>query len=320
MKKYHSYVERYFMEIKTLEAFLALASHLNFTKSAEQMFISQPAFSRQITRLEEELGCSLFTRNKRRVVLTDYGRAFQEHAARIVSEYERWTVALQNMKSLQAGQLRVGYLHDLLCGVIPKVISSFKEKHGDIEINFIDMNMSKLVESLSSGEVDCIFTLSNVISEYHDISRVECAPVPICAVLPPDHKFADRKSLKLSELKDETFVFDSPEAYSFGYQHTRYLCKAAGFKPKVATFSNHTPSLLLLVSCGVGISILAGTANYLMPEKLHFIPLEDEYTTSNIIFAWKSGTENSAVSMLAEVAAETADTYTELFDFFPTTN
>lgn len=293
------------MDIKNLEAFLALADHLNFTKSAEQLYISQPAFSRQITKLEDEFGCELFTRNKRKVELTEYGREFANYAQSIFSEYEKWMLVLQRMKAekiKKTGYLRIGFLQDLPHQFVPVAIRRFEAAHENIDLTLQDGTMSAVIDGLMKDTIDVGFTLSNEITEYHEISCLSLEAVKTCVALSANHPLADRESIRMEELRDETFVAVSPKDYGPGSRHMTYLCKKAGFEPRIAAYTTFVPSLLMMVGCGVGISIVAETARGIAPEGVTLVPLDEDSAHTEMLLMWKPTTTNPAVPLFVNFA------------------
>ena len=301
------------MDINTLEAFLSLADNLNFTKSAEHLYISQPAFSRKITRLEEEFGCKLFTRNKRTVELTEYGRVFYEHAQDIYASYTKWMLDLKQMKSKKAGRLRIGYLQDLPHRLFPRAVKKFQQDYDHIELNFKDCSMTDIINRLLSNEIDIGFSLTGDYIEHEKIAYASLLAIPFCAALPEDHPLASRAVINVKDLKNEDFIMNNLEGYGPASRHVINLCNLAGFEPNIAAFTTLVPSMLILVKTGIGITIVADTARHIAPEGVRFVQLDkDEVHPSELMLLWKSSNNNPAIpafietckSLAPEIAAE----------------
>jgi len=292
------------MEIKNLEAFLLLARSLNFTKSAEQMFLSQSAFSRQIIRLEEEIGCQLFRRTKRSVELTNYGKRFLEHAEIIVSEYNKSLINLKD--SLNKNEhLRLGLLNDLIDETFPKIINHFVSAYPEVDVIYSDNSMSSLINNLLRDEIDCAYTLSHDAKNVPGISSFTVWSKPVYIAMSCNHPLAGKSTLKIKDLAGTPFVIPTPDTYNLGVLHMTYLCKNAGFEPNVAAMVSNINSLLMLVSSNVGVAFTARTAQNNSPQGIKFIPIEtDEYTPleTDITVLWKSTNSNSTIRKFLDSA------------------
>lgn len=292
------------MEIKNLEAFLLLARSLNFTKSAEQMFLSQSAFSRQIIRLEEETGCQLFTRTKRSVELTSLGKKFLEHAEIIVSEYNKSLIHL-SFSSKEDGHLRLGLLNDLIDETFPKIINDFINNNPGVDVIYSDNSMSSLINNLLRDEVDCAYTLSHDARTIPGISSYTVWSKPVYVAMSLNHPLAGKKSLKMEDLAGSPFVIITPDTYNLGLIHINYLCKNAGFEPNVAAMVSTINSLLMLVNSNIGVGLTARTAELIAPKGVKFFPIETDETThleTDITILWKTENPNPAIAKFIKSA------------------
>ncbi|MDR2741795.1 MAG: LysR family transcriptional regulator [Treponema sp.] len=292
------------MEIKSIEAFLVLANCLNFTKSADQVYISQPAFSRQILRLEEEFDCKLFIRNKRTVELTEYGRIFSEYAQRICTEIEKWKLHNKQLHSGESGRLRIGFLNDFPHDFLPRLIQTFASNHPNAEVNCNDMSIKEIIHGVLAGDLDCGISLylDNEIKKFDQLTSMIVSSVKMCAVLPANHLLANRESLKMEELSKENFITVSAEHTTPGLFHTKFICETAGFEPNIVSQTNFVPSMLMLVKCGIGVAMAAQTAEHISPGGICFVPIDNKYAYADIILFWKKMTKNPMVSFLIRTA------------------
>ncbi|QIB68701.1 LysR family transcriptional regulator [Aminipila butyrica] len=285
------------MEIRNLEAFLLLARSLNFTKSAEQMFLSQSAFSRQIIRLEEEMGCQLFRRTKRNVELTTHGKQFLEHAEIIVSEYNKSLVNLKDSIK-KNGLLRLGLLNDLVDETFPKIIRDFVGSNPELDVIYSDNSMSSLINNLLRDEIDCAYTLSHDAKNVPGISSYTVWSESVYIAVSCNHPLAEKTSLKIKDLAGAPFVIPTPDTYNLGVLHMTYLCKNAGFVPNVAAMVSDVNSLMMLVSSDVGIAFTARTAKNTSLPGVKFLPVEKEEFApleTDITILWKTENPNPAI-------------------------
>ena len=289
------------MDMRTLGAFLSLASNLNFSKSAEQVYISQPAFSRQITSLEDEFGCELFFRNKRKVELTEYGHVFMDYAERILSEYNKWMIEVRQMQNNKTGHLRIGFLRDFPHSFLPDIIKFFHQNYGNIQLSLSDCGISDIINGLLREEVDFGFGFSTD-AENVDIDKLVVSSAPICVAAPENRPFALESSIQIEKLANEQFIMMPPDVYSPVVRYIHNICKLGGFEPNIAAYSNSVFSILMLVKCGIGITLLSNDAKVMAPEGVRFIPLDHELAKLDMTLLWKTTNKNPAAPIFLEAA------------------
>lgn len=290
------------METRTIEAFLILGNCLNFTKSAERVYISQPALSRQIVHLEEEFDCELFSRNKRTVELTEYGKASIEYAQRICNEIDQWKLRVKQLRNKGAEQLRIGFLQDFPNDFFPRLVQTFSVNHPNVEMSFRDMGINEIVDSIMHGDIDCGFCLHNEKGKLDQICSLTVSSVKMCAVFPENHVLANRRSIKMEELVNSSFIAITGENYAQGTLQMRFLCKNAGFEPKVIAHAHHVPSMLMMVKCGVGVAVVAESAQAFSPPGIHFVPIDNEYAFMEMLLFWNKQQKNTALPLFLKTA------------------
>jgi len=143
------------MELYQVRYFLAVARTLHFTQAAEEAGVSQPALTKAVKKLEEDLGAALFLREGRQVLLTDFGRVMREKLERVVAAREEAEEAARQF--LKPAKLRLSA--GIMCTIGPRPLVGFLDRfrleHPDIELHLHDVTAANAVEKLSAGEVDC---------------------------------------------------------------------------------------------------------------------------------------------------------------------
>src|SRR6185503_16126900 len=127
------------MELRHLRYFVALAQELNFTKAARKLRVAQPALSRQIRQLEDEVGVTLLERNQRGARLTGAGRAFLTEASSILEQSEQAVRVAQNSGTSGRGLLNVGYVWGLFHSLAPATVARFRAQFPNIAVNLFDL-------------------------------------------------------------------------------------------------------------------------------------------------------------------------------------
>ncbi|WP_174732205.1 LysR family transcriptional regulator [Mesobacillus harenae] len=142
------------MEFHQLKTFYYVATHLNFSKAAEQLSLSQPAVSRQIEALERYFGLPLFYRSKKRVELTDGGRKLMTYAVQIISLSNQAEKALVSLKDLESGELTIGCGTTIGDFVLSSLVIEFQKKFPNIKVNLINEKTSYIIEKLNESKID----------------------------------------------------------------------------------------------------------------------------------------------------------------------
>ena len=288
------------MNIFQLECFISVANSLNFTYSAELLHISQPALSRNIFSLEEELELHLFERNKRSVRLTNSGIVFMNEVKMVLSTYKQAINKAQQAKKGLIGQIKIGYMHDTTNTFMPMLVREFKKKHPLIELLFYEYNHSDIIRAFENYEIDIQIALDR---EQYISENSECLvwnKTTECAVLPFDHPLAIRDRINLKELENESFILMDPSISAAGYNYLMNLCLNVGFVPNNVITVTTIPSLLMQVACGTGISILHDGVKLLANQIVKLVPLQG-IKKDNQVLRWRKN-RNSIVCRFINVA------------------
>ena len=241
-----------------LRYFVVAARTEHIGRAAEQLELSQPALSRSIHKLEEELGLPLFDRAGRGVRLNDAGKILLRRVERACAEFDD---ALRELKDLgKAKPVSIGYLSTFGVSLIPELVKGFAKLGHKDKFGLFEAPCPTLVEQLLQGEIDlCLSTqLVNPAIDWRPLFNEE-----LYALIPTGHRFASRKNIELIELANEPFV-----ALREGHglrQVLEELCRDAGFKPNVILEGYEVGSLRGLVASGFGVT--------LAPKRQVFAPM-----------------------------------------------
>jgi DNA-binding transcriptional LysR family regulator len=290
------------MNIHQLRYFVTVAEHLNFTNAAKQLYIGQPALSRQIAELEKDIGVMLLERNNRSVTLTAAGIVLLKNSKTILSLYAEVIDMTRKAGRGLIGSLSIGYLYDK--NFLPELIGRFREKYVDTVVNVHRHSWGSLIKSLLHGDIDFAFTYSFGLEKHPEIEYHAVYADELMVVLPERHPLSARSKICLSDLAGEPFIHvsrdDSPLAYEMTYQ----ICQKNGFIPHVVHETPHVESLLMLVEAGIGISILAHHPSSHVNPALRFIEIEGENTNLNIGIAWSKKNKNPAIKLFLQEMTE----------------
>ena len=241
------------MDVRQIQNFLILSETLNFRKASEQINIVQPALSRQIQLLENELGALLFNRTKRVVTLTQAGIYFKKEAKRILHDLSTVASRTSQLHTGEAGEIRVTHASSAMNTVLPSFLVKVKQRWPNLKTIVHETSNFRQIEMLVMRETD-IGIAPNILIPPEIESRI-LYKENFALLLPDRHPLSKRNLSGLSVLKTETFILPQLST-GIGYVETILLiCQAYGFKPKVAHESAHSMGVLRLVEAGLGVAI-----------------------------------------------------------------
>jgi DNA-binding transcriptional LysR family regulator len=193
------------MDIRDLEVFLAVVKHLNFTRAGEEVHLSQPSVSVRIRRLEDELQVKLFEQVNKKVVRLEASRILESHARRAVSALADARRAIEDLKGLEFGSLRIGASTTPGMYLVPRIIAEFKRKHPTISVSLSTKNTREIEIDVIKNEFDIGFVGGHLVGD--NIEWLPWRTDEIVLIAPPNHLLAKRKQIKPSELAKEKLLY-----------------------------------------------------------------------------------------------------------------
>lgn len=245
------------MNLRRLKYFVIVAEEENLHRASLRLHVAQPALTRQIRLLEEELGTTLFNRLPRGIDLSTAGHAFLEDARQILRLTEQAHKRAHAVAGGQMGTLRVGF-HDAahFYPVLRKVFWSFRSEFPNVHFRFVSSSSEKQLESLLAKDLDAGFIYRwdqpPEGCEYLSLARDE-----IALALSEHHKLAQKSLVTVEDLRSEPFVWGDTVAYQGHTEAIMRACAAIGFIPRVWHEGLSSLSAMIsLVAAGLGLAIL----------------------------------------------------------------
>ncbi|MCD0486360.1 LysR substrate-binding domain-containing protein [Streptacidiphilus sp. ASG 303] len=269
------------MDARLLTVFVAVAEELHFGRAAARLSMAQPAVSRQVRALEQDLGVDLFVRTTRRVELSPAGSAALPEARRAIRQVARVREAALRAAEGTTGRLTVTVLPGASDGLVTRVLRRMRSERPAVEVTMAEAVEEEQFGALLQGRADV--GLVRLTAPPPGLRYELLAREPLCAVLPAGHALAGRGEVDLAELSDEDFAFFSPSVRPAGHAWLLSACRAAGFLPRVhgATLT----AVLGMVEAGLGVSVLVRSyQERLAPRGVVFVPLRDR--TIDLIMVW----------------------------------
>jgi DNA-binding transcriptional LysR family regulator len=247
------------MELRHLRYFVIAAEEENFRRAAERLHVAQPALSKQIALLEEELGCALFVRSKGRVYLSEVGRLYADDARRILRDVALATERVRQAATGQIGTLRVGFRETAgRSQIVSRSFSSFRQHFPAVELRLQQMTSPAQCAALNSGELDAGFIY---LSPEHDrgLARLEIAVDRFYLAMHRAHPLASQPVIHLHDLQEESFLWLARSRNAYYSDTLLRTCIAGGLAPRIIQEVDSEATALNLVAVGMGVSFIVAT-------------------------------------------------------------
>ncbi|MDR3588222.1 MAG: LysR family transcriptional regulator [Negativicutes bacterium] len=272
------------MEINQLIYFLEVAKQKSFTGAAKTLHVSQPAISKMIRMLEDELGVILFDRSSRHVQLTDYGTIVQNQVQKLVQTFQDIHTELDEVTLLQKGVLRIGIPPMVGEMFFPRIIGLFHQQYPNIKIKLFEVGSKKVEDGVEDGSLDVGVAVLPIKPDTFE--AYEFAKNPIMLVVDSQHRLAGRTAAKFSDLKDESFILYRQD---FGlYQMIVNACNLAGFDPDIVCETSQWDFMARIVADGLGIALLPKrVCQELKNSNVKVIPLDSPQIYWHLALIWR---------------------------------
>jgi DNA-binding transcriptional LysR family regulator len=241
------------MELQQLRYFIAVADSGKFTAAARDLHVAQPSISKQLRKLEDELGAALLERRRTGVVLTDAGAILLPWAKRMLADLDGARSEVAGLATLEGGRLSVGATPSLSTVLLPRVLAAFHAEHPGITLSVVEAGSRDLVDRLAAGDLDLALVILPVPRE----ELFETAPLireELVLAVAKDHPLAGRKTVKVADLRGVPLVM-----FREGYDlrsATITACEQAGFHPTFAVEGAEMDGVLRMAAAGVGVAVV----------------------------------------------------------------
>ena len=287
--------------------FLAAARNLSFSRAAQELFVSQPAISRQILALEQELGCPLFVRMNKSISLTSNGEMFYDFFERYHTElYElklRAKLSMENKNRI----LHLGVLNNWnISEMILPVLRKFAEKYPDIKVEINSYEPRSSQEALQAGKEDIILTIDPRILNIQGIQHEIVAHLPRVLLYRKD-RVKEAESLTPYDFKDAEVLTVSSEEYDYVEDLIRSVCKPYGFTPRVQPVHS-TDAMIMGVQCGLGVAVTDIWCRALDNSGFDYLTLDSTHSLSMV---WTNEREDEMVTYFAKLLRDSIHDITE---------
>lgn len=271
------------MDIRVLQYFLTVVREENITKAAEALHITQPTLSRQLSKLEEDLGVQLFIRGKKGISLTNEGILFRRRAGEIVELADKTTKELKESNQLIDGEISIGCGQLESVKLIPKLFMAFKEKYPGVSLDLYTGIADDIKQRIDNGLTDMGILLEPVEIEKYDFIRLNIKEKWVI-LMRADDPLTQKDYITVEDLSRLPLIMpkrqsirNEIESWFRGYMN----------QLNIVASSNLSTNASILVEQGLGYALtVEGSLPFLDKSKITYRPLNPEKTTTSVL-AWK---------------------------------
>lgn len=289
------------MNLRHLFYFLSVAQYQNITKAAEALHISQPALSKQIALLEQQIGVPLFLRQGRSLSLTEAGRVLAVEGRKFLDYEQALLRKVQDAAQKAVQTINLGYVGAVESYGLPALIQRFQAGDSGQSLVIHRFDRAELLTSLRAGTVDAALLLrldgEDEALVYHDICRL-----PLCLVTSASHALAALDSAPIKRLKGEKILLRDGESVITNYFLDQ--CRSKQFFPSIIKRKEIMESIFLMVQAGLGVTITANHISTPAAMELHSTVLAD-IPDIPLSLVWHQSREKPGFLPLLQAARET---------------
>lgn len=272
------------MEWQQFEYFKTVAHLQHITHAAKLLSISQPALSRSIAKLEEELGFPLFDRRGKNIILNHCGKLFLGHVERAMQEIVDGKQMIQDLLHPDRGSISLSFLHSLGSNFVPGLISKFLSHNPEIQFKLFQNATKFLLEQLHAGEID--LCLCSPLTATDTIEWIPLFSEELFVIVPMEHRLAKRTSITLEEIKDEPVVTFKKD---YGLRIlTDHLFKEAKLNPFITFEGEEIITVAGLVEAKLGVALIPHVSG-LDKTNIAFLPISKPTCERIIGIGWVKG-------------------------------
>jgi DNA-binding transcriptional LysR family regulator len=246
---------------------------LSFTKAAAHLRVAQPALSRQVQDLEDEIGVDLLKRSRQGVTLTAEGKLFLEEVRSILKHTDESVEKVRALARGEYGELHVGYAPIPTTEILPAALAAFRKAVPRVKVLLHDISGEEIVGGLLNGAIELAVLPVGAALQREGIEFEVLRTYPICVALPTGHPLSRLKTIPLEKVAAEPLIALRRKDYPGYHQFLEQIFSPSGIKPRIAVECDTGSSLITAVESGSGIALATSVDNQVTGKRLVYRPL-----------------------------------------------
>src|SRR2546421_4120038 len=294
------------VELRHLRYFVAVAEMENVSRAALKLHVSQPALSRQIRDLEDEIGFSLLERTAKSVRLTDAGRAFLDNARALLQNADDAVTKARAVASAEPTELHVGYSPTPTAEILPKILRAFQRAMPNVHVKLHDWTNNAILNGIRDGRLQLgLIVPPTTASALHDVRYEELFHERVCVAVALQHPFARRRAIPITEVAAEPLIGLTREDYPSYYDYLSIIFSKVKQKPRVVEEHDSFSAVMSAVEAGTGVAIATDFA-YSFGNRLKFLHITPEPKSISTGIVGTKGRLSPAAEKFWQCAKEAA--------------
>jgi len=270
------------VELRHLRYFLVVGETLNFTKAAARLRVAQPALSRQVQDLEDEIGVDLLRRSPRGVTLTAEGKLFLEEVRELLKHVDESVEKTRALARGEYGDLHIGYIPIPTAEILPRALEAFRKAVPHVKLVLHDLSTDELIAGLRDGTLEVAIMVQPISEQTAEIEFETLRSYVWCVALSRAHPLARLKSIPLEKLASERLVILSRKSYSEYHRILEHIFAPVSCKPRIVMECDSEDSLFIEIEAGRGIALVTMIAKLMSGKRLLYRPLTGTTETQSV--------------------------------------
>lgn len=286
--------------IERIRALLTVIEEGSVNRAAVRLRITQPALSRQMHALENEIGGRLLERETSGVKPTGLGHALVQTMSPLLTRYD---VALADLRRQARGErteLRVGYLASAAPAVLTPALTRLRKAQPDLKLKLHDMSPREQIDGLRSGELDVALIGQEGVVSAKEFHSLKLRTLGVCAAVSSSDALASKKSMTLKQLKGRDFIGVDENQMPGRNPWMAALCKTAGFKPRIVVIVDGITNVLSQVVSESAVTLLPDYFLKSSHPGVTFVPVSDVEARWDFIVLWQKGRASISTRALVD--------------------
>jgi DNA-binding transcriptional LysR family regulator len=262
------------MELRHLRYFVSVAELLNFTRAAARLNVAQPALSRQIRDLEDELGVRLFERSSRFVCLTEAGKTFVSEARSVLQRAELAAQTVRVFATGERGEIHLGYAPSPTVELLPKVLRAFEKQFPGVRVNLHDLSVQEMFQGLRERRLDAALTVHSSPRQMRGLVFEGLRTYPVCLTVRKKHPLALAQRVNLAQIQQERLIVYSRAEYSDYHEWLKKVYEEADQTPPATTEEHDSGTgIMAAAEAGRGVPLVPSVLSCVAGPRLVFLRL-----------------------------------------------
>ena len=294
------------VELRHLRYFVAVAEAENVSRAALKLHVSQPPLSRQIRDLEGELGFLLLKRTAKSVSLTEAGRTFLNEARAVLQRADEGVKKARAVATAGETDLHVGHSPTPTGKILPKILRAFQQTMPNVHVRLHDCSNKTILDGIRDGRLQIgLITRYPKASALHDVRFDELLQQRVCVAVAPQHPFARRRAIPLTEVAAESLIGLTREDYPNYYDLVSIIFSKVKQKPSIIEEHDSMSGVMSAVEAGSGVAVTVDYG-YSFGNRVKFLPLTPDPKPFSVGIIVRKGRLSPAAEKFWQCAKEAA--------------